>query len=97
MQQARRMTPSSWAPSTSMTRSSMISCCLTATASTSAGGCVTQISPAVVSAAYDTLQAPKWLIVLGNIGHNAFGDTCLAICSGDDLIDLAKQLGIGIP
>ena len=55
------------------------------------------ISPAVVSTAYATLQTPKRLVVVGNLGHNAFSDSCLAIRNGNDLVGLAKQLGIGIP
>ncbi len=55
------------------------------------------ISPSVVSAAYATLQSPKRLVMVGNLGHNAFSDSCLAIRNGNDLVGLAKQLGIGIP
>lgn len=62
-----------------------------------AGAKDSAIPVTAVSSAYETLQAPKRLIVLGNVGHNAFSDTCLAIRSGNDLVGLAKQLGIGIP
>jgi predicted dienelactone hydrolase len=55
------------------------------------------ITPAEATKAYDDLLAPKRLVLVGDMGHNAFSDACLAIRSGTDLIGLAKQLGIGIP
>lgn len=55
------------------------------------------ITPADARGAYDALQSPKRLVMIGNMGHNAFSDACLAIRNGTDLIGLAKQLGIAIP
>jgi dienelactone hydrolase len=55
------------------------------------------ITPASATKTYDELRAPKRLVEIGDLGHNAFSDACLAIRSGTDLIGLAKQLGIGIP
>ena len=55
------------------------------------------ISPATIATEYDSLQTPKRLVVIANLGHNAFSDSCLAIRGGNDLVGLAKQLGMGIP
>jgi hypothetical protein len=55
------------------------------------------VTPAETIKTYDELQAPKRLVEIGNMGHNAFSDACLAIRSGTDLIGIAKRLGIGIP
>ena len=55
------------------------------------------ISPTAASSAYATLQTPKRFVLVGNLGHNAVSDSCLAIRNGNDLVGLAKQLGLGIP
>lgn len=55
------------------------------------------ITPASATRTYDALLPPKRLVEIGDMGHNAFSDACLAIRSGTDLIGIAKQLGIGIP
>jgi dienelactone hydrolase len=47
--------------------------------------------------AYDTLNAPKRLVVVKMMGHNAFSDTCFAIRGGTDLIGIAKGMGLPIP
>lgn len=57
----------------------------------------TAITPASAMHTYDALLAPKRLVEIGNVGHNAFSDACLAIRNGTDLIGIAKELGIGIP
>lgn len=48
-------------------------------------------------AAYDTLNAPKRLVVIPRMGHNAFSDSCLSIRSGNDLISAVKQIGLPVP
>ncbi len=55
------------------------------------------VTPAETIKTYDELRPPKRLVEVGNMGHNAFSDACLAIRSGTDLIGIAKRLGIGIP
>jgi dienelactone hydrolase len=55
------------------------------------------VTPASATRTYDALLAPKRLVEIAKMGHNAFSDACLAIRSGTDLIGLARQLGIGIP
>ncbi len=55
------------------------------------------VTPASTMRTYDALLAPKRLVEIAKMGHNAFSDACLAIRSGTDLIGLARQLGIGIP
>jgi hypothetical protein len=55
------------------------------------------VTPESATKTYDALRAPKRLVEIGNLGHNAFSDACLAIRGGTDLIGIAKQLGIGIP
>ncbi len=62
-----------------------------------AGASDIAITPDEAKQAYDLLQAPKRLVVINDLGHNAFGDSCLAIRSGTDLILLAKDLGLPIP
>jgi len=57
----------------------------------------TAVTPASARATYDALLPPKRLVEIGNLGHNAFSDACLAIRGGTDLIGIAKDLGIGIP
>lgn len=48
-------------------------------------------------AAYDKLNAPKRLVIVPNMGHNAFSDSCLSIQSGNDLISAVKQIGLPVP
>ncbi len=48
-------------------------------------------------AAYDKLSAPKRLVIVPRMGHNAFSDSCLAIQSGNDLISAVKQMGLPVP
>jgi predicted dienelactone hydrolase len=48
-------------------------------------------------AAYDKLTAPKRLVIIPNMGHNAFSDSCLSIQSGNDLISAVKQIGLPVP
>ena len=55
------------------------------------------VTPASAARTYTRCSPPKRLVRIGNIGHNAFSDACLAIRSGTDLIGLAQRLGIGIP
>ncbi len=55
------------------------------------------ITPDKVTASYDALKAPKRLVTIDKMGHNGFGDSCLAIRSGTDLIGIAKGLGLPIP
>jgi predicted dienelactone hydrolase len=55
------------------------------------------VTPAEATATYDALVAPKRLVEIGDVGHNAFSDACLAIRGGTDLIGIARRLGIGIP
>ena len=62
-----------------------------------AGGNDIAITPTAVKATYGELKAPKRLVIIDNMGHNGFGDSCLAIRSGTDLIGIAKGLGIPIP
>jgi predicted dienelactone hydrolase len=47
--------------------------------------------------AYDSLNAPKRLVLVKTMGHNAFSDTCVSIQGGTDLVSTAKQLGLPIP
>lgn len=55
------------------------------------------IPSAATTAAYDSLQAPKRFVLVGNLGHNAFSDICLPIRNGTDLVGTAKQLGLPVP
>lgn len=55
------------------------------------------ISVASLTAAYDKLNAPKRLVIVPNMGHNAFSDSCLSIQSGNDLISAVKQMGLPVP
>jgi dienelactone hydrolase len=48
-------------------------------------------------AAYDKLNAPKRLVIVPRMGHNAFSDSCLSIQSGNDLISAVKQMGLPVP
>lgn len=48
-------------------------------------------------AAYDKLNAPKRLVIVPRMGHNAFSDSCLSIQSGNDLISAVKQIGLPVP
>lgn len=48
-------------------------------------------------AAYDKLHAPKRLVIVPRMGHNAFSDSCLSIQSGNDLISAVKQIGLPVP
>jgi len=48
-------------------------------------------------AAYDKLNAPKRLVIVPGMGHNAFSDSCLSIQSGNDLISAVKQMGLPVP
>jgi dienelactone hydrolase len=57
----------------------------------------TAITPESARKTYDELLAPKRLVEIAKMGHNAFSDACLAIRGGTDLIGIAKDLGIGIP
>jgi dienelactone hydrolase len=50
-----------------------------------------------LTAAYDKLNAPKRLVVIPRMGHNAFSDSCLSIQSGNDLISAVKQIGLPVP
>ncbi len=47
--------------------------------------------------AYDKLNAPKRLVIIPGMGHNAFSDSCLSIQSGNDLISAVKQIGLPVP
>ena len=47
--------------------------------------------------AYDKLNAPKRLVIIPGMGHNAFSDSCLSIQSGNDLISAVKQMGLPVP
>ena len=47
--------------------------------------------------AYDKLNAPKRLVIVPGMGHNAFSDSCLSIQSGNDLISAVKQIGLPVP
>lgn len=62
-----------------------------------AGGRDASVTPDEVRATYAALQAPKRLVMIDTMGHNAFTDACLAIRSGTDLTAIAKGMGIGIP
>jgi dienelactone hydrolase len=55
------------------------------------------ISVASLTAAYDKLDAPKRLVVVPRMGHNAFSDSCLSIQSGNDLISAVKEMGLPVP
>jgi predicted dienelactone hydrolase len=55
------------------------------------------IPPKTLEAAYERLNAPKRYVMIDNMGHNAFSDTCLAIRDGNDLVAVAKQIGLPIP
>lgn len=55
------------------------------------------ISVASLTAAYDKLNAPKRLVTIPRMGHNAFSDSCLSIQSGNDLISAVKQMGLPVP
>jgi len=55
------------------------------------------ISVESLTAAYDKLNAPKRLVVVPRMGHNAFSDSCLSIQSGNDLISAVKQMGLPVP
>jgi dienelactone hydrolase len=55
------------------------------------------ISVASLTSAYDKLNAPKRLVIVPNMGHNAFSDSCLSIQSGNDLISAVKQMGLPVP
>jgi predicted dienelactone hydrolase len=55
------------------------------------------IPPATLEAAFSRLNSPKRYVMIDNMGHNAFSDTCLAIRGGNDLVAVAKQIGLPIP
>lgn len=55
------------------------------------------IPPATLEAAFTRLKSPKRYVMIDNMGHNAFSDTCLAIRGGNDLVAVAKQIGLPIP
>jgi dienelactone hydrolase len=55
------------------------------------------ISVESLSAAYDKLSAPKRLVIVPRMGHNAFSDSCLSIQNGNDLISAVKQMGLPVP
>lgn len=55
------------------------------------------ISTASLAAAYEKLDAPKRLVIVPRMGHNAFSDSCLSIQSGNDLISAVKQMGLPVP
>lgn len=55
------------------------------------------ISVASLTSAYDKLNAPKRLVTIPRMGHNAFSDSCLSIQSGNDLISAVKQMGLPVP
>lgn len=55
------------------------------------------IPPATLEAAFSRLKSPKRYVMIDNMGHNAFSDTCLAIRGGNDLVAVAKQIGLPIP
>jgi dienelactone hydrolase len=55
------------------------------------------ISVASLASAWDKLDAPKHLVVVPRMGHNAFSDSCLSIQSGNDLISAVKQIGLPVP
>lgn len=55
------------------------------------------ISVESLTAAYDKLNAPKRLVIVPRMGHNAFSDSCLSIQSGNDLISAVKQMGLPVP
>ncbi len=48
-------------------------------------------------ATYANLADPKRLVIVGDMGHNGFGDSCLAIREGTDVIGVARDMGIPIP
>ncbi len=50
-----------------------------------------------LASAYDKLNAPKRLVIIPRMGHNAFSDSCLSIQSGNDLISAVKQIGLPVP
>ncbi len=50
-----------------------------------------------VRATYRELEPPKRLVVIDGAGHNSFTDICLAVKEGNDLIGLAKRVGLAIP
>jgi len=50
-----------------------------------------------VRATYRQLAPPKRLVVIDGAGHNSFTDICLAVKEGNDLIGLAKRVGLAIP
>lgn len=52
---------------------------------------------ASLASAYEKLNAPKQLVIIPRMGHNAFSDSCLSIQSGNDLISAVKQLGLPVP
>lgn len=47
--------------------------------------------------AYESLGAPKRLVIVPGMGHNAFSDSCLGIQSGNDLVSAVKQMGLPVP
>jgi len=55
------------------------------------------IPPATLEAAFERMNAPKRYVMVSEMGHNAFSDTCLAIRGGNDLIAVAKNIGLPIP
>jgi predicted dienelactone hydrolase len=62
-----------------------------------AGDADAAVTPQRATAAYEALKAPKRIVSIARMGHNAFSDTCLAISKGTDLIGLAKAMKVPIP
>lgn len=46
---------------------------------------------------YAGMAPPKRLVVIKGAGHNSFTDICLAVKDGNDLIGLARRIGLQIP
>jgi dienelactone hydrolase len=55
------------------------------------------VSPTVNAMLYNELLTPKRAVVIDRAGHNSFGDSCIAIRNGTDLVGLVKLLGLQIP
>ena len=62
-----------------------------------AGAEDTIVGAEVSTEAYEQMRTPKRLVVIDEVGHNGFTDTCKQIRDGQDVIQLARDLDFPIP
>jgi predicted dienelactone hydrolase len=54
------------------------------------------ITPEYSAELFETLASPKRLVIIDEIGHNSFSDSCVPLREGASLTQLAMQAGLQI-